>query len=83
MHLLCQASTREQLKESEVGEREQMSQEEPVSLQSPQPSECLGICLIWNLEECDTHRGALKMKDFSDSDFVLLAVIGQRIWDFR
>lgn len=79
MHLLHQASTREQLKESEVGEREQMNQGEPASL----PSECLGICLIRNLEECDTHRGALKMKDFSDSDFVLLAVIGQRIWDFR
>ena len=51
MRLLHQASMTKQLKDSEVGQREQMSQEEPVSLQLPQPSESLGICLIRNLEE--------------------------------
>jgi len=83
MHLLHQASTRKQLKGSKVGHREQTSWEEPVPLLFPQPSEFISACLRWNLKECETHRRTLKIKYFSDSDFVLLAAIGQKIWDFR
>lgn len=70
---------REQMRESKVGQREQMNQEEPPCLQFPQLSAHFGICLIRNLEEWKTHVRARKIKDFSDSDFILLAVIGQRI----
>lgn len=49
----------------------------------PQSNENFGICLMWNMEECETHRRALKTEDFSDSDFMLIAVTGTKGLEFQ
>lgn len=52
-------------------------------VQFPHSNESLGICLMWNMEECQTHRRALKSECFSDSNFMLLAVTGTKNLEFQ
>lgn len=50
-------------------------------VQFPQSNESLGIHL--NMEECETHRRALKSKNFSDSNFMLIAVAEMKGLEFQ
>lgn len=52
-------------------------------VQVPQSNESLGLYLMWNMEECETHRKALKSEDFCDSNFMLLPVTGTKDLEFQ